>query len=208
MTSWALMPSMSFLIPHIGHRKTRGSMTFSQLSKSSTPSSGLSSNSQDCISSPSLSPLDSVYEETLTQHDTESNTYSSLSFTSDDVDNAQVPMNTTINEDEEKQLDENGKRNAEVFPSKRCKTAVPPPNAFCQQKKNKETNLELMIAKSSSAIQSMAACFTQDTTNETDKEKKMHPFVVAMEAAFKKVPSEMEMECFIAVLNIINEYQQ
>ncbi|CAL1671660.1 unnamed protein product [Lasius platythorax] len=132
-------------------------MTFSHNSRPSTPSSGLSSNSQSfLISSPSLSSLDLVCEEISTQHDAERNTcsFSPLIITSDDLDNAQIPIHTTKNGDKEKQLDDSGERNAGAFPSKKCKTAVPPSNAFSQQKKNKENNLDLLIAKSSSAIQS------------------------------------------------------
>jgi len=104
-----------------------------------------------------------------------------------------------------KQLNESDERNA-GFPSKKFKTVVPSSSTFSQQKKNKK-NLDLLIAKSSSAIQSMATCFTQETLNEIKKEKKMHPFV-AIEAAFEKISAKMEMECFMAVMNVINNKYQ
>ncbi|XP_019885414.2 uncharacterized protein LOC112639676 [Camponotus floridanus] len=207
MTTWDLMPAMSFLIPHIEHRRTRGSMTFSHNSGPSTSPSGSSSNSENCVILPSPSSLDLVSDEISIEYDAEGNTCSSspVKIISDDLD---VFIDITNNDgDKKKQLNESDEKNA-GFPSKKYKTAVPSLDTFSQQKKNKENNLELLIAKSSSAIQSMATCFTQDTLNETNKEKKMHPFVVAIEAAFEKVFAEMEMECFMAVMNVISKYQK
>lgn len=181
-------------------------MTFSHNSRLPTPLSESSNSQSFLLSSSSLSSLDSVCEEISTQHNVERNTRSSspLIMTLDNLDNIQVSIDTTRN-DWDKQLNESDGRNTAAFSSKKCKTVVPPSNAFSQQKKNKENNIELLIAKSSSAIQSMAACLTQD--NDTNKEKKMHPFVAAIEAAFEKVPNEMEMECFMAVINVISKYQ-
>lgn len=188
--------------------RTRGSMAFSHNSGSSTPSNGLSLNSQQILISSPSSLSDSVYEEISTQYDTGESTHnSSPIITSDNLDNIQVSIDTIKNDsNEKKELNENNLKKA-GFPSKKHKSAIPLSNAFSQQKKNKENNLELLLAKSSSAIQSMAACLTQDTLNETDKGKKMHPFVVAMEAAFEKVLGEKKMECFMAVMNVISTYQ-
>lgn len=183
-------------------------MTFSHNSGPSTPSSESSSNSQNFLISSSPSSLDLVSDEISTEYDAESNTCSSppVKIVSVDLDNVLIDM-TNNDGDKKKQFNESDERNA-GFPSKKYKTAVPLLDTFSQQKKNKENNLELLIAKSSSAIQSMATCFTQDTLSETNKEKKMHPFVAAIEAAFEKVSTEMEMECFMDVMNVISKYQK
>lgn len=183
-------------------------MTFSHNSGPSTPPSGSSSNSENFVISPSPSSLDLVSDEISIEYDAEGNTCSSspVKMVSDDLDNVFIDM-TNNDGDKKKQLNESDEKNA-GFPSKKYKTAVPSLDTFSQQKKNKENNLDLLIAKSSSAILSMATCFTQDTLNETNKEKKMHPFVVAIEAAFEKILAEMEMECFMAVMNVISKYQK
>lgn len=90
-------------------------------------------------------------EKISTQHDAERNTYSSSLVITDDLDNAQVLSDMTKNDgDKEKQL--YGSCDAGAFPKN---VKLLSSNALSQQKKNKENNnLELLIAKSPSAIQS------------------------------------------------------
>ncbi|XP_018376988.1 PREDICTED: uncharacterized protein LOC108770125, partial [Trachymyrmex cornetzi] len=217
---WPLMGAMSFLIPHINPRKTRGSLSqatqstqLMQPKESPSVSSVISvpvlSPSAPTVSSPS--PL--LCTETISSPRSSSScNFSCLETSSSSLSNNELILNvwessndnvvTNVIEDNSSSIVED--INVSSFIKK--KVTTPPPDIFHSSKKKKH-NIEDMLIQSSAAFQDAAKAVSCLVPTATETKQSKNPYAGAIIAALEDVSTEKLLDCFLTIMNTIKEYR-
>ncbi|XP_071631805.1 uncharacterized protein [Temnothorax longispinosus] len=186
LAEWPLMSLLSFLRPHIQNRKARSS---SLLQRSTLRCNEISSSCSPAINSP-VRPLSSSSANRVIQSQNTTSSFSflqrsTLRFPTKETGNvASIPQTTKT-------------------PKKRN---LVPPLDKAQNKKACNERLEALLTKSSKAVSDLAVACNSATVEE--KKPVVGPNASVIVQVLKSVAPENQLSCLIAVLQLINSFNQ
>ncbi|XP_071579499.1 uncharacterized protein [Temnothorax nylanderi] len=227
LAEWPLMSLLSFLTPHIQNRKARSS---SLLQRSTLRCNETSSSCSPAINSP-VRPVSSSSANRVIQSQ---NTTSSSSLLQRSTlrcfDSEYFAWNDHESQEIENIENKENTENAENIPTEyvlhevptketgnvasipqttktpKKRNLVPPLDKFAQNKKACNERLEALLTKSSIAVSDLAVACNSATVEE--KKPVVDPNASVIAQALKSVAPENQLSCLIAVLQLINSFNQ
>ncbi|KYN50283.1 hypothetical protein ALC62_09670 [Cyphomyrmex costatus] len=233
---WYLMGLMSFLIPHISHQRGRSSMGNQHLSTSCTlfkisscvPQSFVSSKGciidSECesfvqndsvdivIDNNASSGCESFVQNVSTDIVIDSNISSRCESFVQNV-SKDIIIDNNISSESSRSYDyvkSKPETNSVILKKKKV---VPDLDAFAKKRQKNDSHVENLLAQSTSVLNNLATVvhksISKCSPDEINEQKyKANLFAESIVAAFDKVPIMKQVDCLIAILNIIKTYHQ
>ncbi|KYN08266.1 hypothetical protein ALC62_00749 [Cyphomyrmex costatus] len=217
---WYLMGLMSFLIPHISHQRGRSSMGNQHLSTSSTlfkisspvPQSFVSS--KGCIiESVQNNSVDVINDNASSEYIVIDSNISSRCESFVQNVSKDIIIDNNISSESSRSYDYVKSKPETNSVLLKKKKVMPDLDAFAKKRQKNDSDVENLLAQSTSVVNNLTTVvhksISKCSPDEINEQKyKANPFAESIVAAFDKVPIMKQIDCLIAILNIIKTYHQ